>query len=85
MTIQTAHVYAFDVAISFLHTYRETPAIVENGPLYKLIDLVALFVRAKDCKESKCSSIEDLFNEWKIYTMEYSTATKNKTSPYVLP
>lgn len=85
MTIKTAHVYAFDAAISFLRTCRETPAIVENGPLYKLIDLVALFVRAKDGKESKCSSIKDPFNEWKIYTMEYSTATKNETSLCVLP
>lgn len=76
MTIKTAHVYSFDVAISFLQTYRETPAIVENGTLYKLIDLVALFVRAKDCNESKCSSIKDPFDEWQVYTTEYSTATK---------
>lgn len=75
-TIKTTHVYSFDVAISFLRTYRETPAIVENGMMYKLIHLVALFVRAKDCKESKCSSIEDQFNEWQICTVEYYTAIK---------
>lgn len=85
MTIKTAHISAFDVAISFLRTYRETPAIVENDLLYKLIDLVALFIRAKDCKKSKCSSIKGPFSEWKIYTMEYSTATKNETSLCVPP
>lgn len=56
-TIKTTHVYPFDVAISFLRTCREAPAVVENGMLYKLVHLVVLFVRAKDCRESKCSSI----------------------------
>lgn len=85
MTIKTAPVYSFDVAISFLHTYREPPTIVENGTLCKLIDLVALFIRAKDCKESKCSSIKDPFNERQVYTTEYSTATNNEKSLCVLP
>lgn len=47
--------------------------------LHKLSHVVALFVRAKDCKQYKqykCSSIEDQFNEWQISSMEYYTAIK---------
>ena len=48
-------------------------------------DVVAVLVRATDCKESKCSSMEDQFNEWQIHAVENEVAVKNEKALRVLP
>ena len=43
----------------------------------------ALFTIAKTWKQLKCPSIEEwIKKKWYIYTIEYNSAIKNKTTPF---
>ena len=70
----------FDPVIPLLGIYLKQP----KTQVQKNISTPVLFTITKIWKQSKCSSVDEQIKQlWDIYTMEYYSAIKKNTLPFV--
>ena len=69
-----------DPAITLLGIYRRH-ALPYNKSICSTMFIAALFVIAKTWKQPRCPSMEEWMKKvWNIYTLEYYSAVKTRTS-----